>query len=163
MEPEPDDDFEDRPEPHYSLDEFRDHFRAMTTVRNYKHVRNHYGPDAIEIDVGDRPGFHETNFRVWDYFAQQYSDRDEIMCKSSKFLVAMSWLSRNTGEIRSKDSSGKLIRRVDGQPDDVVAVGEALLRAIYDDFIAIFPRAASVDTIVERALQYAKDNDSPAG
>lgn len=162
MKPEPDDDFEDRPEPHYSLDEFRDHFRAMTTVRNYTHVRNHYGPDALDIDVGDRHGFMETNFRVWDYFAQQYSDRDECMCKSSKFLVAMSWLSRNTSEIRSKDSSGTLIRSADTQPDDVVAVSEPLLRAINDDFIAVFPREASVDAIVERALQYATDDESAA-
>jgi hypothetical protein len=148
-------------EPHYSFDEFRDHFRAMSTVRAYTHVRKHYGTGSVEVEVGDRHGFMETNVRVWDYFAQQYSDRVEIMCKSSKFLVAMSWLSRNAAEIRAKDG-GTLIRNVDTAPEDEITVSEALLRAIYDDFIAVLPRTASVDAIVARALQYAKDGESSA-
>jgi hypothetical protein len=164
MEPEPEDDpeFVPLPEAPYPFEAFQAHFAAMPTVRNYTHVRNHYGPNAFEAFVGDRQGFEETSFRVIDYFAQQYSDRREIGIKAMRFMRAMSWVADHADTIMANDPAGRLARRLPTDPPGIFEISSALLRALHDEFIVarlIRPEPPLAE-VVARATKYADDEEA---
>lgn len=164
MEPEPEDDanFVPQPEAPYPFEAFQAHFAAMPTVRNYTHVRNHYGPNAFEAFVGDRQGFEETSFRVIDYFAQQYSDRTEVARKAGRFMRAMSWVAEHADAIMAGDPAGRLARRLLTDPPGVFEVSTALLRSLHDEFIMgrMIRPEPSLEDIVRKATKYADDEEA---
>jgi hypothetical protein len=81
----------DRP---YTIDEFLDHFQAMTVVRRYQHISRRLEGGPEQIEIGDDDSCGAQALRVMDYFGQIYSDKDEASAKSVVFILALSHLAK---------------------------------------------------------------------
>ena len=113
----------------YPFEEFTDHLKAMTTVREWEYT-SRFG------HLGKVQTSHAHSARVLEYFCDSYADRKEAIYKAEVFLSINDYIGRHAALFSRKD----MVEELAGS---VFSVGPALLRAVHYAF-CVSPRAASL-------------------
>ena len=101
----------------YPYEEFRDHTRAMRTVRRWEHT-SRFGY------LGNAQTSRANGARVVEYFSDSYQDPQEAVYKADLFLLICDYVGRHAPLFSSKDL-------IDQSGDNHFSVDPALLRAIH--------------------------------
>ena len=118
----------------YPYSEFRSHFAAMSTVREYETARPSYdreGDDKI-LQIGGDKSFEATAFRTLDYFAQVIPDTARRRYVSHRFIMAMTYMAQHA----EKFSDASLAELPDPESNDSPAmISEAVLLAVHKLYV----------------------------